>query len=49
MNEIEVVCDGLPFPWQILLSGNPRSLPAEHGKRTENYSSLSPGTLRLKE
>jgi len=36
MNEIETVCDRVMFlsRGKILLSGNPRSLPAEHGKKS---------------
>jgi ABC-2 type transport system ATP-binding protein len=35
MNEIEAVCDRVLFlsRGKILLSGNPRSMPAEHGKK----------------
>jgi ABC-2 type transport system ATP-binding protein len=36
MNEIEVVCDRVMFlsHGKILLSGNPRTLPSEHGMKT---------------
>ena len=53
MNEIEAVCDRVLFlsHGKILLSGNPRSLPADHGKRDleELFISVASEPLRLKE
>ena len=36
MNEIEAVCDRVMFlsHGKILLSGNPRTMPAEHGMKS---------------
>ena len=36
MNEIEAICDRVMFlsHGKILLSGNPRTLPAEHGMKS---------------
>ena len=53
MNEIEAVCDRVLFlsHGKILLSGDPRSLPAEHGKRDleELFIAVAREPLRLKE
>jgi ABC-2 type transport system ATP-binding protein len=53
MNEIEAVCDRVLFlsHGKILLSGNPRSLPAEHGKKDleELFIAVAREPLRLKE
>jgi len=51
MNEIEAVCDRVLFlsKGRILLSGDPRSLPAEHGKRDleELFIAVAREPLRL--
>ncbi len=53
MNEIEAVCDRVLFlsHGKILLSGDPRSLPSEHGKRDleELFIAVAREPLRLKE
>ena len=53
MNEIEAVCDRVLFLSQgkILLSGDPRTLPAEHGKRDleDLFIAVAREPLRLKE
>ncbi|HUJ89811.1 MAG TPA: ABC transporter ATP-binding protein [Syntrophorhabdales bacterium] len=53
MNEIEAVCDRVLFlsHGKILLSGDPRSLPAEHGKRDleELFIAVAREPLHLKE
>jgi ABC-2 type transport system ATP-binding protein len=53
MNEIEAVCDRVLFlsHGKILLSGDPKTLPAEHGKRDleELFITVAREPLRLKE
>ncbi len=53
MSEIEAVCDRVLFlsHGKILLSGNPRSLPAEHGKKDleELFITVAREPLLLKE
>ncbi len=53
MNEIEAVCDRVLFlsHGKILLSGDPRTLPAEHGKKDleELFIAVAREPLRLKE
>jgi ABC-2 type transport system ATP-binding protein len=53
MNEIEAVCDRVLFlsHGKILLSGDPRAMPAEHGKRDleELFIAVAREPLRLKE
>jgi ABC-2 type transport system ATP-binding protein len=53
MNEIQAVCDNVLFlsRGKVLLSGNPRSLPAEHGKKDleELFITVAREPLRLKE
>jgi ABC-2 type transport system ATP-binding protein len=53
MNEIEVVCDRVLFlsHGRILLSGNPRTLPTEHGKKDleELFITVAREPLCLKE
>jgi ABC-2 type transport system ATP-binding protein len=53
MNEIEAVCDRVLFlsRGRILLSGDPRTLPAQHGKRDleELFIAVAREPLLLKE
>ena len=53
MNEIEAVCDRVLFlsRGQVLLSGDPRALPAEHGKKDleELFITVAREPLELKE
>ena len=53
MNEIEAVCDRVLFlsRGKILLSGDPKTLPAEHGKKDleELFITVAREPLRLKE
>jgi ABC-2 type transport system ATP-binding protein len=53
MNEIEAVCDRVLFlsKGRILLSGDPRTLPADHGKRDleELFIAVAREPLRLEE
>ena len=53
MNEIEAVCDRVLFlsHGKILLSGDPKTLPAEHGKRDleDLFIAVAREPLRLKE
>jgi ABC-2 type transport system ATP-binding protein len=53
MNEIETVCDRVLFlsKGRVLLSGNPKTLPAQHGKRDleELFIAVAREPLRLKE
>jgi ABC-2 type transport system ATP-binding protein len=53
MNEIETVCDRVLFlsKGKILLSGDPRTLPAQHGKKDleELFIAVAREPLRLKE
>jgi ABC-2 type transport system ATP-binding protein len=53
MNEIETVCDRVLFlsKGRVLLSGNPKTLPAQHGKKDleELFIAVAREPLRLKE
>jgi ABC-2 type transport system ATP-binding protein len=53
MNEIEAVCDRVLFlsKGKILLSGDPKTLPAQHGKKDleELFIAVAREPLRLKE
>jgi ABC-2 type transport system ATP-binding protein len=51
MTEIEAVCDRVLFlsHGKVLLSGNPRTLPAEHGKKDleELFIAIAREPLRI--
>jgi ABC-2 type transport system ATP-binding protein len=53
MNEIETVCDRVLFlsRGKVLLSGDPKTLPAQHGKKDleELFITVAREPLRLKE